>query len=75
MNVADALPNVTRLFLDTAPVIYFAEQNPHYYPIAKHFFDHIDHGDFEAVTSPVTLAEWWAPLVGVSAHALRNNPC
>jgi len=57
MNVTDVLQNITRLFLDTAPVIYFVERNPRYYPVTKPFFDHIDNSIFEAVTSPVTLAE------------------
>ena len=34
MKVADALQNVTRLFLDTAPVIYYVERNPRYAAVA-----------------------------------------
>jgi predicted nucleic acid-binding protein len=57
MNVADALQNVNRLFLDTAAIIYYVEQHPHYFTRVKPFFDQVDSGLLEAVTSPVTLAE------------------
>ena len=30
MKIADALCGVTHLFLDTAPVIYYVENNPAY---------------------------------------------
>ncbi len=44
MNMANILQDVTRLFLDTAPVIYYVEQHPRYYTVSKFFFDHIDNG-------------------------------
>ena len=57
MNYANSLRNVTHLFLDTAPVIYYIERNPNYFEIVKPIFDKIDNGKLIAVTSPVTLAE------------------
>ena len=57
MKVADALQNVSRLFLDTAPVIYYVEQNPVYLARVENVFDRVDDGSLTAVTSPVTLAE------------------
>ena len=30
MKITDALTGVLRLFLDTAPVVYYVEQNPNY---------------------------------------------
>lgn len=57
MKLADALSTVTRLFLDTAPVIYYVERNPQYAPLVDEIFDRIDDGTLPAVTSPVTLAE------------------
>jgi predicted nucleic acid-binding protein len=57
MNIADALQGVTRLFLDTAPVIYYVEKNPSYIARVKIIFDYIDAGSLTALTSPVTLAE------------------
>ena len=57
MTVADALHGVTRLFLDTAPVIYFVENNPTFRSRLDEVFGLIDAGSLMAVTSAVTLAE------------------
>jgi predicted nucleic acid-binding protein len=57
MKIADALLGVNKLFLDTAPVIYYVEQHPNYVSVVAEIFDRIDRGDVRAVLSPVTLAE------------------
>lgn len=57
VKVSDALSTVARLFLDTAPVIYYVERHPHYTPLVDYIFDCIDAGTLPAITSPVTLAE------------------
>jgi len=66
MTVAEALKNVKALFIDSAPVIYFAEKNPNYFHTVSFIFEQLESGLFVAVTSPITLAEC---LVG----ALRKN--
>jgi predicted nucleic acid-binding protein len=48
---------IRRLFLDSAPVIYFVEQHPVYYSILQPIFNRFESGDLTAVTSPITLAE------------------
>ena len=57
MSLTDRLQNVTHLFLDTAPVIYYIEENSRYWAVLDPFFDLIYDGSLIAVTSPVTLAE------------------
>jgi len=57
MRFTDRLQAVKRLFLDTAPVIYFVEKNDRYLALLRAVFDTIDQGAIVAVTSPVTLAE------------------
>lgn len=57
MSVDENLQSITRLFLDTAPVVYYVEQNPAYFAVAQSVFDRIEAGILTAVTSPVTLAE------------------
>ncbi len=57
MTVAEALWEVTSLFLDTAPVIYYVEQNPAYTKRVNDIFDRIDAGALLAVSSSITLAE------------------
>ena len=57
MSIAEHLQGVSKLFLDTAPVIYFVERNPQYLPYVRVVFEHVRDRLLTAVTSPVTLAE------------------
>jgi predicted nucleic acid-binding protein len=57
MKVADVLQQVKRLFIDTAPVVYFVEQHPQYAQRLVPLFQAVDAGTLQAVTSPITLAE------------------
>jgi predicted nucleic acid-binding protein len=52
--------------LDTAPLIYFIEENSVYIEAVRIFFEAMDRGDFMVVTSTVTLLE-------VLIHPLRSN--
>ena len=52
--------------LDTAPLIYFIEENPTYLEAVRLFFEAMDRGDFAVVTSTITLLE-------VLVHPLRIN--
>ncbi len=57
MNITQSLQGVTRLFLDTAPVIYAVERQPQYLPFVRVIFEHIFSGLAMGIASPVTLAE------------------
>lgn len=57
LSISDALININYLFLDTAPIIYFVEQNPTFSAMVDVVFDKLDEGEFTAVISPVTVAE------------------
>jgi predicted nucleic acid-binding protein len=57
MSIEDRLRAIKRLFLDTAPIIYFVEKNEKYLPNLRIVFDAIDQAAVVAVTSPITLAE------------------
>jgi len=46
-----------RLFLDTAPVIYYIEGDANYLARADIVFNALDNLSLSAVTSPITLAE------------------
>lgn len=52
--------------LDTSPLIYFIEESPKYLGVTDPFFEALGHGEFQAVTSTVTLLE-------VLVHPLRND--
>jgi predicted nucleic acid-binding protein len=43
--------------LDTAPLIYFIEQHPEYLERVRAFFTAMDAGEFQVVTSSLTLTE------------------
>jgi predicted nucleic acid-binding protein len=57
VSIAEHLQGVSKLFLDTAPVIYFVARNPQYLPYVRVVFEHIRDSLLTAVTSPITLAE------------------
>jgi predicted nucleic acid-binding protein len=57
VKVTDALANVQRLFLDTAPVAYFLEQHPRYNATVSAAVALIDQGSPVGIASAVTLAE------------------
>jgi predicted nucleic acid-binding protein len=43
--------------LDTAPLIYFVEEHPFYLPVVDPFFEAIELGQIQVVTSTLTLTE------------------
>jgi hypothetical protein len=51
MKITEHLQGVAWLFLDTAPVVYYVEKNPHYLAKVQVIFAQIDAGTFTAVTS------------------------
>ncbi len=57
MKVAVAFQGVKRIFLDTAPVVYYIEATPRFAAVVDAAFALLDIGQIQAVVSPVTLAE------------------
>ena len=57
LKITEALQGVRRVFLDTAPVIYYVERNAAYTTRVDQVFDRLDAGTLMGSTSPVTLAE------------------
>lgn len=56
MSITDSLQGVNRLFLDTAPVIYFVEQHPQYFSLVREVFELLRNTQLMGVVSPITLA-------------------
>lgn len=52
--------------LDTAPLIYFIEENASYLPLVRPFFEAVDRGELRVVTSVLTLTE-------VLIHPIRKG--
>lgn len=57
MSITDNLQGVTRLFLDSAPVIYFVEEHPQYFSLVREVFEQLRNTPLMGVVSPITLAE------------------
>jgi hypothetical protein len=57
MKLDDGLRGVTRLGIDTAPVIYFVEAHPTYDTLVTEIFRRIGSGAFRGITSVITLGE------------------
>lgn len=57
MKVSDAFQGITKVFLDTAPVVYYIEATPGFAAVIDAVFALLDTGQFQAAVSPVTLAE------------------
>lgn len=57
MKIADALGSIFTLGLDTAPLIYFVEKHPTYYPLALSIFQTITASRVQGISSVITLTE------------------
>ena len=57
MKIGNALQGITSLLLDSAPVIYYVEKHPLYFPRVAPIFQAIDSSSLTVVVTPVTLAE------------------
>lgn len=73
MNITETLRRVRRVFLDTAPVIYYVEGNPRYAERVSRCFAEIDAGRLLAVTSPITLAECLIAPLKAADNVIKTN--
>jgi predicted nucleic acid-binding protein len=72
MGWIDALHG-TVVGLDTAPLIYFIEENPVYLPFVRPFFEAADRHEFRIVTSILTLTEVLVHPLRLGDHALASQ--
>jgi len=72
MKLDDGLRGVTRIGLDTAPIIYFVEANPRYDALVTPIFQEIARGKLGAFTSAITLVEALVqPLINSEPRLLQ----
>lgn len=64
MNIGDALAGIQRLYTETAPLIYYVEENPTYLAKMNAIIEAIEDNPIEAISSVITLTE-------VLTHPLR----
>ncbi|BAT51913.1 PilT protein domain protein [Nostoc sp. NIES-3756] len=68
MQISEALAGVSRIFIDTAPVIYFVERNQQFINLVDPIFERLE-TDIQAVVLPITLSEC---LVGAMRSGLGD---
>ncbi len=57
MKIADALKGVQRLYIETAPLIYYVEEHPTYLVRMDAVIDTVENQPIQAYSSVITLAE------------------
>jgi predicted nucleic acid-binding protein len=73
MKIKSALMDVSELYLDTAPVIYYIQGVAPFFPLVDRVFNQIESGSFSALTSPVTLGECLVFPIKSGDIALQQN--
>jgi len=71
--LSQALAGVRQIMFDSAPVIYFVEENPRYDAVVTAIFQQVDQGMIRGVTSLVTLIEVLTKPVRVGDQALAQD--
>ena len=51
MKISDAFNGISKLAIDTAPIIYFVEKHPDYLQKVRYVFQRIDIGQIVAVSA------------------------
>jgi predicted nucleic acid-binding protein len=62
-----------RVFIDTAPLIYYIEDNKSYREILAEFMDLVEAGDVSLVSSTLTLLEVLVQPLRVNRHDIVKN--
>ncbi len=66
MKVSDALTGIQRLAFDTAPLIYFIERHPKYFPLMAHIMNQVANNLIVGSSASIALTE-------VLVQPLRNG--
>ena len=59
--------------LDTVPFIYFIEEHERYFPVLQPFFESLARGEFQAITSTLTLLEVLVHPYRLGNYALADK--
>ena len=73
MTLADELSQVSTIFIDTAPVIYYIEAHPQFGPLAKEAFDLFLSGRLNAFSSVITITEVLSKPIEVGDEKLARK--
>ncbi len=54
---SECVKNVTRIGIDTSPIIYLVEKHPQYFPLMAEVLSRISNGNMIAISTMITLTE------------------
>lgn len=57
MSFSDEIDKINRIFIDTAPIIYYIEAHPQFGPLIKELVNSFQSGALAVFTSVITIAE------------------
>lgn len=73
MKIEDALKGIQRLYIETAPLIYYVEENPAFVAKMDAIIDAIEHSSIDAVSSVITLTEVLAQPMKLGNASLEQE--
>lgn len=73
MTLADELSQISTIFLDTAPLIYYIEADPQLGPLAKEVVDAFQSERLNAFSSVITLTEVLSKPIEVGNEKLARK--
>jgi predicted nucleic acid-binding protein len=71
--IGDALKGISRLYIETAPLIYYVEENPAYVDRMDAIIASLDGSSIQAVSSVITLTEVLTQPLKVSNTQLQQE--
>lgn len=72
-KITDILNNISKVFLDTAPLIYYIEGSTNFFVIVDVFFQGLRSRNIPAVVSPITLAECLVMPIKLNQSQIQKN--
>ncbi len=73
MNLEAALDGISKLYVDSAPLIYYVEEHFAYVDKMEYILNHVENTSLEAVSSVLTLSEVLVAPVRTGAHQVAQR--
>ena len=73
MKIADALADVQRLYIETAPLIYYVEEHPTYIAKMDAIVKSVESGGLTALSSVITLTEVLSQPIRIGNTTLEQE--
>lgn len=73
MKIRDALHAIQVMGVDTAPFIYFTENNPHYFDLVEAIFNYVEKQDLSIIVASLTFTEVLMKPIQANNKKLQYN--